>query len=432
MYHCYLWESPLGLKEEGRAGLHHPGPGSRLAMEAGAPQGCSAWAGPAPPGVCSGRAGAAAESEHPSLATTPSQPFQRQHQRTVLPKLGWHNNEGHTHTDADIIGRLCQEQIPAGGRTHGQTARTLAVQHPASVRHPRGGLGPAALGGPRRGADPVSPTPSPRAPGPDASPRHLHLGPPPKGNLGRRPSLPAWGRGGGAGRGHGGARPAAGRVRGDKAHRLASARPRRPPCPAPARLRGRPGPTIMAARGALRPPEPRPGGAAACGAGRGGAAAAASGASREGAAVRGGREWNGREGAGRRFGGGCGRGRGAGPAAARAVVACVAAARCYRALLGLAGAGTRLLRALDVPRPGSGCVRWNAAAAARRPPEVRAAPSPAAPGAGRGLRAALRRSPAFVRDTGCAHLCKVRICAMTAREIKRLVIWLWSLGSYVI
>lgn len=85
-------------------------------------------------------------------------------------------------------------------------------------------------------------------------------------------------------------------------------------------------------------------------AGRGGAVAA-SGASREGAAAEG-REGKGGEGAGRRFGGGCGGGRGAGLARGGAVVACVAAPRCCRALLGLASAGARALRALGVPRAG--------------------------------------------------------------------------------
>lgn len=279
MSHCYQRESPVGLKGEGRAGLHQPGPGSRLAMEAGAP-GLVSQGRTRPQRACAaggGRRERTSISGHnplPSYANDSTQ------------ELSFQNLGDTTMKSSGTEGGCARSRSRrADGRTDGQAAWTLAAQHPASLRHPHGGLGPAAPGGPRRGPDPISPTPSPRRRGPDASPRHLHLGPPPRGNLGRRPSLPAWGRGGGgAGRGHGGARRAAGRVRGDKAHRLASARPRRPPRPAPARLRGRPGPTIMAAPGALRPPEPRPGGAAACGAGRGGAA---SGASREGAAAEG-------------------------------------------------------------------------------------------------------------------------------------------------
>lgn len=75
-------------------------------------------------------------------------------------------------------------------------------------RGPHGAL--AAPGDPRGRSQPLPPLLIPSGAGvPNASPRHLPLGPPPRGNLGRRPSLPAGGeeaeaeRPGGDAAGHG-------------------------------------------------------------------------------------------------------------------------------------------------------------------------------------------------------------------------------------
>lgn len=231
-------------------------------------------------------------SPHSPLAShsnksTKERPFRNLGDRTMK------NPRQNTRTQRPVPeggGGLCSFLV--GGRRQTNTpdprppaappaSRVPPTPHPRPV--PTAQRAPARQrpeGPPGGGGRPCPPAPSPQAPGSLTPPltRHLHLGPPPRGNLGRRPSLPAGGEGEEAeraGGGRGGARPAAGRVGGDKAHRLAT----RPHTPAPPRHRGRPDTHHhgCSQRSSARRPSPRqparsPAARRGCGArGRGGA-----------------------------------------------------------------------------------------------------------------------------------------------------------------
>lgn len=156
MSHCYQRESPVGLKGEGRAGLHQPGPGSRLAMEAGAP-GLVSQGRTRPQRACAaggGRRERTSISGHnplPSYANDSTQ------------ELSFQNLGDTTMKSSGTEGGCARSRSRrADGRTDRQPGRSPPSIPPPSDTHTAGS------GQQRPEAPEEGPTPFPPRPAPDA------------------------------------------------------------------------------------------------------------------------------------------------------------------------------------------------------------------------------------------------------------------------